>query len=117
MDDNIQRASEYEIRQFLKAFRQIPNDNIYLVPRSKNSKLINLLVWSDNDVKNYIKSSEEIYYFKGPKRDFKKEGEVVWEFKSVIETDNEILNIYIKLQVRRLPSETAYIISFHRDEY
>ena len=112
---NYTNATDDEINAFLNEFRSA--EKIIFLSRSKNNRLLEKLELDEDSAIEYAKELSAKNYFKGPKADFhvnrKERGETVWEFKTKI---GEIV-VYMKLQVRIVPSGQAIVISFHEDEF
>ena len=109
------KATTRQINAFLRNFRHAKT--VIFLPREKNMTLINRLAYRRHDAINIAKNLTVHDYYAGPKDDFDQErkarGEVVWEFKTIVEK----MPVYIKLQLRKQPAGQAFIISFHADEF
>jgi hypothetical protein len=104
-------ATAAEIKGLLEQFKRAKQK--ILVGRPKNREFVDRLEITDKEAILIVEHLRVSDYHAGPKPDFKLANESVWEFKKSLKG----MTVYIKLQVRKNPIGTAYIISFHEDEY
>lgn len=108
------RASDSDISFILeKAKLLISSGNYDFVPRRKNLLSLSAYGMTVLDAKSELLSVEVSDYYKGPKKDFDRPGEI-WEFKRNI---NGII-FYIKIKIDNEDGkEILKCLGFHVDEF
>ncbi len=84
-----------------------------LIPRDINLKALANLGWNEKNLIDYLLGLTPQNYLSGPDPDRDIQEEEVWFFGDEIEEQG----YYIKLKIKREPSEQVVCISFHEAEY
>lgn len=108
------KNSSLDITVFLtKAKKLISTGHYDFVPRRKNMQTLARYGLTPLDAKNEILALMTEDYYKGPKQDFDRPGEI-WEFKKKIGT----ISFYVKLKIIQVNGEDILrCLSFHEDDF
>ena len=107
-------TSKEEILTFLESSKKlIASGNYDFVPRRKNLLSLAMHGISLNEAKAVITNLTSSDYYKGPKQDFSRPGEI-WEFKKEIGS----VDFYIKLKIDLEGNHKVLkCLGFHEDEF
>lgn len=111
----MQKSTNFsEIASFLQKSKVlISNQKFDFVPRRKNMMSLAEYGLTIKDAKEEILELKISDYYKGPKKDFDKPGDI-WEFKKDIQGVCFYIKIKIVIENKR---EVLKCIGFHRDDY
>ena len=90
----LDEALKNNVAQFLKQFKDLAQNELFVVPREKNTQALLQLGLTFADRRNEILSLSVEEYFRGPVPDHDQSGDV-WEFGKMIAG----VEIYIKLKL------------------
>ena len=108
------RASKEEILAFLESSTKLISSGAYLfIPRRKNLQSLAEHGISLKEAKDAIIGLISSNYYKGPKQDFSRPGEI-WEFKKKI--GNVVFYIKLKIDIDG-NRKVLKCLGFHEDEF
>ncbi|MCD8326569.1 MAG: type II toxin-antitoxin system MqsR family toxin [Lachnospiraceae bacterium] len=108
------RGNNADISAFLERAKKLISGGRYdFIPRRKNMQDLALHGLTIADAKNEILELTVADYYKGPKQDFDRQGEI-WEFKKNI--DDTCFYVKVKID-RRNGEDILKCLSFHEDDF
>lgn len=107
-------ADRKEVTAFVQNMKSLVSEGAYdFVPRKKNLSALAKSGMTIRDVKEALLGLTTDDYYKGPKKDFTRPGEV-WEFKKKIDE----IQFYIKVKIVNAGDKKILkCLGFHEDEF